>query len=349
VTNLAVYAPNATDATSWYRAIGPISELKKSNRDLTISFVSETSWATLAFADAIFMQRPHRQRDLDTLKMAKAQGVKTWVDYDDFLLDVPTDNPTAKHYRSEVTMKCVAECIATADVVTVSTPFLLEKLAPLNTNIVVIPNALNTKLFNIEAPVVGVEQNNVILWRGSATHRADYSTVAEQVVELANRPEMKAWAWVFLGDRPWFTELMPPKNVVCMEPLDVIEYHSFIKTLKPALMFVPLVENDFNKCKSNCAWLEASYAGAAVVGPQLGSWFAGVDIPPVHSEWELPGITQARPDLFKDFMQGLIENPAKRAYNANESRRYIQNYLTLEKVNKKRMEVIISLTEGAPA
>ena len=334
MTNLAVYVPNATDATSWYRAIGPIAELKKTNRELTVSFVSETNWATLAFADAIFMQRPHRQRDLDTLKMAKAQGVKTWVDYDDFLLDVPTDNPTAKHYRSEATMKCVAECIATADVVTVSTPFLLEKLAPLNTNIVVIPNALNTKLFDIEAPVVGVEQNNVILWRGSATHRADYSTVAEQLVELANRPEMKAWAWVFLGDRPWFTELMPHKNVVCMEPLDVIEYHSFIKTLKPALMFVPLVENDFNKCKSNCAWLEASYAGAAVVSTDL-------------LEWDKPGIVRSPHQMFGNSLTALVENPARRAYMANESRAYIRRELALETVNKKRMEVINTLTEGA--
>jgi hypothetical protein len=301
---------------------------------LTVSFVSETSWATLAFADVLFMQRPHRQRDLDTLKMAKAQGVKTWVDYDDFLLDVPTDNPTAKHYRSEATMKCVAECIATADVVTVSTPFLAEKLAPLNTNIVVIPNALNTKLFNIEAPVVGVEQNNVILWRGSATHRADYSTVAEQLVELAYRPELKAWAWVFLGDRPWFTELMPPKNVVCMEPLDVIEYHSFIKTLKPALMFVPLVENDFNKCKSNCAWLEASYAGAVVAAPHM-------------QEWKRSGIVQGVADSFGKNITHLVENPAIRQRCANLSREYIREHLTLEKVNQKRMEVINQLTQGA--
>ena len=231
-------------------------------------------------------------------------------------------------------MKCVAECIATADVVTVSTPFLLEKLAPLNTNIVVIPNALNTKLFDIEAPVVAVEQNNVILWRGSATHRADYSTVAEQVVELANRPEMKSWAWVFLGDRPWFTELMPPKNVVCMEPLDVIEYHSFIKTLKPALMFVPLVENDFNKCKSNCAWLEASYAGACVVS---------TDLP----EWLQLGITTSHALTFGEILTSLVEKPSRRAYMANVSREYIRENLTLEKVNKKRMEVINQLTQGA--
>jgi hypothetical protein len=332
--NLAVYVPNATDATSWYRGIGPVAELKKSNPHVNISFVSETSWATLAFADALFMQRPHRPRDLDTLKAAKAQGVKTWVDYDDYLLDVPTDNPTAKHYRAKDTMRCVAECVATADVVTVSTPCLADKLAPLNANIVVVPNALNAKLYDISTPVVGVEQHNVILWRGSNTHRADYSTVAEQIVDLANRPEMKTWAWVFVGDRPWFTELMPPKNVMCMDPLDVIEYHTFIKTLKPALMFVPLADNDFNRCKSNCAWLEASYAGAAVVASGL-------------PEWERPGIAMTAQQNFGTTLASLVENPTMRMHLANQSRAYIKANLTLATTNQLRMEVVNQLTQGA--
>jgi hypothetical protein len=253
-----------------------------------------------------------------------------WVDLDDYLFEVPAWNPTFKHYSQEKTQKLIAECIASADVVTVSTAFLKEKLAALNNNIVVIPNALNTKLFDF-API---EQNNIILWRGSATHKGDYAEIAQQLVELSLMPHMKSWAFIFVGDRPWFAELMPEKNAIAVEAMDIIDYHRFIKDIKPAIMIVPLADNDFNRSKSNCAWLEGTYAGACVVGPEL-------------PEWNLPGITPTKPPFINEVLERLIENPALRKAKVEASRQYIDAYLTTKHTNDQRMDVINQLIGGA--
>jgi hypothetical protein len=331
--NITLFCPDPTDATSWYRGVGPFAELSKSNPDVRISFYKEANWATLAFTDIAFMQRPHREQDLEIIKRCKEQQIPVWVDFDDYLFDVPKWNQTYKHYSSEKTRKVVAESIAQADVVTVSTDFLGEKLAPLNKNIVTIPNALNTRLFKFSP----IEQNNIILWRGSATHKGDYSEIAQQLVELSLKPHMRSWAFIFVGDRPWFAELMPEKQVMAVEAMDVIDYHRFIRDIKPAIMVVPLADNDFNRCKSNCAWLEGTYAGAAVVGPEN------------FPEFEKPGITPTTPPFITETLERLIDNPFLRKTKVGNAQFYIDNFLTLKHTNDQRMAVINQLIGGAKA
>jgi hypothetical protein len=68
---------------------------------------------------------------------------------------------------------------------------------------------------------------------------------------------------------------MPKKNTVVIEEcLDIFEYHQMIAEMRPALMVVPLVNSDFNKAKSDCAFLEGTFAGAVVVAPDFQEEFS---------------------------------------------------------------------------
>ena len=109
------------------------------------------------------------------------------------------------------------------------------------------------------------------------------------------------------------------------------QYFDDLAKAKPHWLICPLIDNKFNRSKSNIAWIEASWAGAAVIGPEL-------------PEWKRPGIIN-----YKDVthLEKIISKVAAGHYDRKEliqqSREYIEKNNTLSKVNKKRKDVIHAL------
>lgn len=127
---LATHIPNLNDSTSFYRAMGPLSHLRrKLMPDLVTHHLAKYSWATLAECDALFMQRGYTSDEVGIMEMAKDIGIPIWVDYDDLLFDVPTDNPAYFLYMAPDKRKNVAEIIQGADLVTVTTAALAKRLS----------------------------------------------------------------------------------------------------------------------------------------------------------------------------------------------------------------------------
>ena len=96
---LTALCPNYSDATSWYRAIGPLSRLKEKRGDFTISMPSIVDWATLSTSSGVFVQRPCEKRHVEAIEIARACDKFIWIDYDDDLLNVPGDNPNYEDHR----------------------------------------------------------------------------------------------------------------------------------------------------------------------------------------------------------------------------------------------------------
>ncbi len=99
----------------------------------------------------------------------------------------------------------------------------------------------------------------------------------------------------------------------------------------PSAMIFPLHEHPFNRCKSNIAWLEATFAGAACIAPD---W----------AEWRHPGVLNYTDEhSFSDQMNSVMRGDVDVEDLARTSWAYIQDNLTLEKVNKLRWQVVTSL------
>ena len=122
-----MFAPNPTDATSFYRAVGPLQDLKR-KMGFILQIGSDVNWATLKGTDAVFMQRPFTKNHVQILEMAQANGKKVWVDYDDDLFSVPRSNRTFRLYGDAKNQNNIAQIVAKADVITVSTPQLQRVL-----------------------------------------------------------------------------------------------------------------------------------------------------------------------------------------------------------------------------
>lgn len=273
---LLVNCANETDATSLYRGMGPLSHLKRKHGEFDIMQVQHHSWATMAFADAVFLQRPTTKQHRGLAELARLSNKPLWVDYDDLIFQLPDSNPSAEYFSKPDVQRNVAEMIAMAQVVTVSTRLIAEQFDPLRKKAGrepcrVIQNGLNRQMFPRHAEQ-GMSRNPVVLWRGSATHDAD---VASQVHGIRRLVEQNpTFVFTFIGSPGWMLKdmLRGKKNVEYGKPMDPMEYFEAIRVLRPTLMLVPLQNNPFNQAKSNIAWIEATYAGAVTLTPSMPEW-----------------------------------------------------------------------------
>lgn len=270
--NILFLSPNPTDATSYYRAMGPLSHLVRNfnvdGHDLGLYHTTKTSWATVAPADVVFMQRPFTADHLKMARIAKANFKPIWLDFDDNLFDVPRDNPAFKIYSKPSVQQQVAEITAMADLVTVSTEALQDSLSALNPNIRVIQNAIDENFARVRPDKRG-KRNGVVVWRGSPTHTKDLYSVTEQLFSMLKDQTFKDWRFHFQGFEPWWIAEVMGNRISSAEAVDLSEYMSFLHKLEPALMIVPLVDNPFNRSKSNIAYLEGCFAGAAIIAPNF--------------------------------------------------------------------------------
>ena len=332
--NIMVNIPNPGDATSFYRGMGPLAEMRRLEPMLNLSFTNEWNWATINMSDGVLMQRPFQNGHLTIAQITKAQNKPLWVDYDDDLFNVPTDNPAHSLYLDENIKKNIAKIIALADVVTVTTPKLKEQFEkgtrPLNKNIQVIPNAFDEKMFWYrEEGNALASRNKVVMWRGSITHTRDVMSYAQQIIETSKEKKFSEWVWRFIGDNLWFvTDYMNQKQVVWSKSIDPIEYHQHIYDIAPSIIIVPLHESDFNKSKSNIAWIEGTFAGALCIAPD---W----------EEWRRPGvITYTDQKSFGDVLTGALTGRYDIAHQVDQSWQYIKKELTLEKWAKARIQIL---------
>lgn len=274
--SIGVFCPNQVDATSFYRGMGPLTALRREKRDIQLILMNTYNWVTLGLCDMVFMQRPYLTEHRQIAGMIKDLNIPLWVDYDDFLFAVPSDNPTSFVYGDQRHKQNVAEIIAMADAVTVSTQKLADLIQPLRTGgiprepVIVVPNAFNTQQlgFMKKEPK---PPHKLICWRGSNTHERDLMEFAEPIIKTAMRNP--TWTWNFIGWNPWFiTEKMNEKQFVVTPPLDIFQYHKFMADTAPDIVMVPLADHDFNRAKSNIAYIEGSFAGAACIAPDWEEW-----------------------------------------------------------------------------
>ena len=350
--------PALTDGTSFYRGAGPLQALSK-DEDYRIEIGGMVTWAYLRGLDGLFLQRPYTKDHLNIVHICKANGTPVWVDYDDDLFTVPIQNPTHRIYGNPEFQNNITRILCEADFVSVSTECLKEKFGKIleeiekkNTNerfdkrffdpdkIKVIPNAYDSELFRYSAKEwdrPAEAQSLSALWRGSHTHDADMSRFTVDLgkaIEAGCASNLK-WTYNFVGS-PWWGTLkwleenlrLSDKELVITQPLDVIEYHRFLHVLKPSIVYVPLLNDPFNRAKSNVGWIEATHAGAVCLAPD---W----------PEWRRPGIINYKsPDDFGKLLTQGLKGGWRISELVQESRNYINESLTLRKVNRKRVEII---------
>lgn len=324
---ILVIAPNPEDGTSFYRGWGPLLSLSKQYPWIQLLRSNQSpSWCDFKSADVVFFQRPDVPMFLKPLKEALQLGKPVWVDYDDLLTDIPFSNPVHVHYWQENVQDVIKTFLRCSTAITLSTQSLGTFMCPERKDAVIILNAWDNDFYpKFNNPKN--RQNISVAWRGSNTHDEDLLSIVNDLPTLTNVE------WNFFGNPSWqFTNAIPENSTVNISPWSsLLDFNQIFFEASPAIVIVPLAEHKFNYSKSNCAWIEATRAGAVVLAPNF-------------SEWRKPGITNYSPGEFGSKLTWLTNMPLSERKNLwNQSWAHINQNLALSKINKLRLNLLNKL------
>ena len=272
---ILVLQKKTESAVTYYRTNVPFAELGRSHKhDVDFMLPKDVTNDSLHKYDVVVFHRPELDIEMRILWLCHVAGIKIWVDIDDLLWRIPTSNPASVLFTPESKTNLQRGFI-NADIVTCSTPELAKQIGQeFGVEATVIPNTYNdreplTNNFNYK------RDKALILYRGSNTHDGDL---------FSYRDAFKPYAHIdynFMGLQPWY---LFQRYGGHLERLflhgykqSVLDYFAVIENMKPNFFVFPLEENDFNKCKSNIAAIEATMAGAVIIAPSYMPEFAKID------------------------------------------------------------------------
>jgi hypothetical protein len=280
--------------------------------------------------DMVFMQRPYLPQQIQIANLAREWGVPLWIDWDDDFFSVPSYNPAATTFNEPQALSCTAQLVQMADVISVTTPFLRDKLLKLkpDADIRVIPNAFDDYGPLLKRRGPKKQRPGVIAWRGGISHAGDRATITEAIQQLAVETDVQ---YRFFGAIPfeWIEHL--PHDSYQHFPIDTfMRFNQNLQIQAPQIGIVPLVYNEFNQAKSNCVALEFLYGGACVLAPAD------------FLEFDHPGCIRYRNDgeavkfLVKQIRSGEIDAQKE----ADRGWEWVMDTRRLSKVNAARAAII---------
>ena len=233
---------------------------------------------TLHEVDVIIMQRMMNEGLAYHVKKAREQGQVIINDVDDWYWGLDTTNNAwkASHpkHNPKENINHYKSILAASDFITVSTPYLYDKMSKWNKNVVMFPNTVDTKAFikhdHAEKEYVYVG------WAGSTAHRSgDLQTMAGVLLQLTTTQSTTTQVRYLHGgshsNSPHFAdEVKVPKDSVDLLPL--CDPQDYPKLLKMDIGIAPLSKKPFNEAKSEIKLLEYSASGIPWVASASDSY-----------------------------------------------------------------------------
>lgn len=253
-------------------------------------------------------------------KWLKKYKVKLILDNDDFW-ELPDDNPAQEIYKKQVSREILAS-IRIADEIWTPSPTLAHKMKKVNKNIPyrIIPNTIYEK----EEQWVNQEKdpNPKGLVRfgytGANGHRND-------ILSMGMTFENHELYCMNLMDYP---DIMRAKYT--MYPLDIHLYAQLYRHFDVSL--APLLNNKFNRCKSELKVVEAGYTKTAIIASNTTPYKETI----IHNK---TGILCSSPD---DWRKAVNEMTLEKAKNlAGELYEFCKKNYDISQINKERLKGLV--------
>ena len=196
-------------------------------------------------------------------------------DLDDLLFALPEDHPEQAFYSQK--SAAVLRWLLEADEVWVSTDALREQVLQINLRTYIVPNYIDVQLWKMpKITDANLDQNAPVrlLYMGTNTHRADFQLVKSVLAKLKN--EFAEHLEIYLigistneeGEK-WYNIITPPHTIGCVYP-EFVNWVCSGQTFDIGI--APLVDNEFNRCKSAIKFLDYSALGMATVASDINGY-----------------------------------------------------------------------------
>jgi glycosyltransferase involved in cell wall biosynthesis len=284
---------------AYYRVEQPLAELARRGHDVHVAPIARgAAGEQMMAADTILAQRvclPHPTARWQCLRNVHRADYQRWLtagaehhrdlveihrqatgrdrrhhlvlDLDDDLWRIDPSNTGAWAVYSDPGMRArLAQNVARADAVTTTTARLAARLAELNRNVHVIPNAIPAWLLTHNKPTRN-PRVVTIGWAGSSTHAMDWAEcdTALRTVIGHTRTELHV-----MGDWSPTWSRVPPERVRITRWITGVEtYH---RAIDFDIGLAPLARHPFNEAKSPIKALEYAALGIPVIASPVGPY-----------------------------------------------------------------------------
>jgi len=274
---------------------------------------------------------------------------------DDLLFFLPKNHPDRLTHNFSSSLLPIWQAVHEADFVTVSTKRLKDNLFDTNPNIFIIPNFFDDKLWKLKTPILkdNNDQELIIGYMGTNSHQPDLLPILPIIKKLINNYPKK------LKFRIW--GLKPPDEFLIggkiewspFYSMNYREFAQFFQTQSADIFISPLIENEFNKCKSPIKFFEYTSLGVPGIYSSIEP-YSGI------IKNNVTGVLAESIEDWERNLTTLIQDPKLRyqlAVNAqiyvkgnwllSENRNTINNFL--EKVNdypKRKLTKNINVIES---
>jgi len=213
-------------------------------------------------ADVVVLQLPKTKAMLQCIQLLQAQGVAVVVEMDDLLSAVPYGHSGHGGLVRTGMARLAVECAAAADMVTTSTPALLEEYAKHGRGVVV-PNAIPRRIAELPPAYERTPDVVRIGWTGNVlNHPYDLQEMGSGLQQALDRTRGRS-QFVVLGQK-WDAKdrlRLPDEPLEVPWIPDVDSYSTAVGELFD-IGLAPLRIDRFNTCKS---WLKPlEYAARGV-------------------------------------------------------------------------------------
>ncbi len=238
-------------------------------------FLFGKMFAAAREADAVVFQRVETRHALAAFYALKDQFPTKPIlaEIDDDIFDVAPYNPAASCLApgSHLTQLAIDQ-FKNADGIIVSTPYLKEVYSELNDHIYVVPNSIDVQAW--DATPRKKKGGLRIGWIGSGSHSKDLELLDKVIPAIIEKNKDVTFVFSsFFGEN---LEVLPEflrnrKGVKIVNKwVPILKYAKHMAAQDFDIGLAPLVDNKFNRGKSNLRWLEYSALGIPCVASDVG-------------------------------------------------------------------------------
>lgn len=265
-------------------------------------------------------------------------GKKIVVDADDYFKLNP-ENPHSIEHDIQNASEVLKVTLEIADMVTVTTDYLADKLREVNKNVVVLPNFMDLQRWDIEPKLRNTADTIRIGFAGSFTHIKDLEILVNPFKRIyAEFPQCR---FIFVGDTR-VKELFEGLPVEAMLGVAFDVWPTRLNGLRLDIGVAPLQKNEFNLCKSNIKFLE--YSINQIPGVYSDTVYKFRDFNNRKNTDAMLGLIATNEEEWYRCLKNLIISPPLREDIAQTACSYVRTHFNLETHASEWVKAYKSLT-----
>ena len=339
---LFIPVEQGTGGSAVYRLTLPAIHLNKRDKiDAVVELAVNVSADLIDMVDMVIFQRPASQGIMRIMQYCYTEGKKIVIDTDDLLTAVPEWNPVAVAYP-QANLSIYKKMMGMADLVTVTTSYLAQKVQKMTKRIEVLPNCVDLSLYEQSKGAMIEKGKKIrILWAGSGTHQKDFEIIEDVLLKLIDKYNITFIVYgqfpeAFKGSK--FKAYMHT-NLEYWGYSPFTYYYATLNRINADIGIAPLLDIKFNNCKSELKILEYGMMGLSVVASDVYPY----SIPVKNGVNGF--LVKNKFSAWYDKLALLIENEQKRKEMANKLLDKVKNDYDIKTQVYKWEEVYLSLRE----